>query len=723
MPQAARIRATELPTRGLHGHALRRVQKLNATLRQTRRLVAESEEDPKQSLALLVVETRVLALNMGRYEFGQAAQMHFHAVKNVETPGTQPQHESLSRVYRTWLRFAQRGAGSHSAAARKQVRAAAARLLELLVPVQDEYGRPLRRTVEGLYWKWMYQVGRAAFEKASARANRLRKPLTYGALWQRHESQMSPDFEEVRLIAKHLDRDLDEAAAIWSEHKTSQLTARGVQAPLVRLTVEIQKQFAGLRMTAQSVRRQCGVTLKVAQAITNGQMVAASEVRPLIDKVIPPRERSEFVDAWNQAYQPDNEDFAAAFPRIRDQNGWSNHMIAALLRVRAPEKREGGGGRRSGRQRKARPRIEAFRPAAEIRRMYQNNAFATQAPAAAAIELIASANSAVNDQGESQKDYLQRLFLEGVDQRLRRKGSGAQGSAIRKYRILCGVTPEKLAELCGESKDELLLIERGLRRVRAAQEKRLIRLMQQYAQEKVAAARRELSRLTAAPQTVREAVTLLRERHGGYIPLSRLLHDEHDRRFSFAPDRLRRIAAGREVPPLPVLRSLVKRAGSEVVPELVRDWYEWMPGYLAAHPKLRWKHPLARGFGIVVFESWNSLRDFWKEHFEGDFSHSVLTRNFQQLNGRGYQLAWPTVSRYLNAAAIGLDDPRRLFWQRLFAQHTKIRDAIARRDTAAVRRAVRAALRRWRTEIEEAGGDPSTVEYQLGLLPEERARG
>ena len=101
---------TEISTRGLGGHVLRRVQKLNDTLRRTRALVAEANEAPARSMALLLAETRVLVVQMGRHEFGRVAGMHFHAVKNVETPGGHPQHESFSRVYRTWHQLA---AGDH----------------------------------------------------------------------------------------------------------------------------------------------------------------------------------------------------------------------------------------------------------------------------------------------------------------------------------------------------------------------------------------------------------------------------------------------------------------------------------------------------------------------------------------------------------------------------------------------------------------------------------
>ncbi len=739
-----------LPSKGLGGHALRRVQKLNGTLRATRRLVKDSGIDPQQSLALLVAETRVLVLRLGRYEFAQLAGMHFHALKNVETPGSQPQHESLSRVYRAWQRLAsgdgiKKGSGTVAGTARRVLRTtvpdpflnrliervgplrggqrrrlatAADRLLDLLVPLTDDNGRRLRNTVEGLYWKWMYQVGREAFEKASRRTNRQRKPLTYGTLWQRREVRMVPDFAEVRIIASALDRDLVEAANVWSQHKTEQLLLRGVAPPLARLIVAVQLEHDGLRMSAASIRKHCGATLKVAQAIKNGQMIAFDEVRQVAAAVIPRRELASFAKQWRAAWQPREEDFATAFQRICAENGWNNRMLARLLGVRAPEHRD----RRSGATKRATKvaRAEVYRPAAEVRRMYQQNAFSSQVPAAAAIELVANEDATPNERGETQSEYLKRLFLAGVDQQLRQKGSGAQGSTLRGHRILCGVTPEQLAELSGEDRDELLLIERGLRPIRAATERRLIELIQQVPRRKVDAARAELARLTAAPRTVKQAVTLLTERHGGYIPLARILRNDEDRRFSFTPERLRRIAAGQEVPPLPLLKSLVTRAGSEVTPELVRDWYVQMPNYLAVHPKLHWQHPLARGFGIVIFERWSSLYQFWKEHFEGDFSHSVLTRNFQQMNGHGYDVAWPTVSRYLNAAGVGIDVPRRLFWQRLFDRKDDITRAVQANDRAAVRTAVRAVLRRWRKDVRATGGEPAVVENRLGLMPDEK---
>jgi hypothetical protein len=713
-----RTAKAELPARGLTGHNLRRIQKLNDTLRQTRALVAAAE-DPANSIALLLAETRVLVLQMGRYEFGQAAGMHFHAVKNAETPGSHPQHESLSRVYRTWSRLAMPDSGQRPPV-RKHLTDACARYLNLLVPEEDEHGRVLRASVDGLYRIWMYQVGRAAFETASRKTNRPRLPLTYGTLWQRREVGMVPDFEEVRVIGTQLDRDLKMAAAIWDERKTEQLVARGMPVPLVRFIVAIQQAYPGLRMTAVSLRRHLQLSEKTAQAIKNGQLVGFDDITHVATSVIPAKELPVFRNQWNGAGDRLNaeEDFATAFPRICEENSWNNHMLARLLDVRPPEERSAQPVLKKNKTTIA--RTEVYRPSAEVRRMYQENGFSGQAPAKAAIELVARDEICEGGRGENQKEYLTRLFLEGVEQRLLHKGSGAHGSLVRRHRILCGVQPQQLADLAGYSKSDIPLLERGLLQVSAAEKRRLLKLIETIPARMINRAHARMAELTAPPDTVMQAVTRLRDRHGGYIPLSRLLHDETDRRLSLSPVHLKRIECGEDVPPLPLLKHLVIRGGSELTTKLVMDWFNRMPQYLAENHRLVWTHPLVRGFGMVIFEKWQSLHDFWEEQFQDDFTYSIVIRNFQQLNGRGYDFTWPTVSRYLNAAGVGMSDPRRNFLHKLFDRKDEITHVINSGDRPAALAIVRQVLKRWRTELRAANRDPKSVQHTLGLTAEER---
>lgn len=707
----------ELSRQGFSGHGLRRIQKLNDTLRRTRALVAESREDATKSLALLIAETRVLVLRMGRHEFGTTAGMHFHAVKNVETPGSHPQHESFSRVYRTWNRLAT-GDHGQTPKVKKQLSQACAKILDLLVPEEDEYGHPLRATIDGLYRIWRYQSGHDAFDIASRKTNQQRVPLSYGTLWQRREVGMVPDFHEVRVIGTQLGRDLAAASKIWEQCKTEQLLERDVPQPLVRFIVAIQVAYPELRMTGSSIRRHLQVSEKNAQAINNGQLVDFDEIRHVVDAVIPKKEISSLHDAWKAAWDRSDsqEDFAAAFPRICKENGWSNHMLATLLRVRAPEQRSVPP---ASKKSKNISRIESYRPSAEVRRMYQENSFSGQAPAKAAIDLIA-AEDIPEASGESQKDYLSRLFLTGVEGRLSRKGSGAHASPVRRHRIFCGVTPQQLANAAGYSSAAILLMERGIQKVSAAETKRLVQLIETFPARKVSAARTRLAELNSAPTSVRQAAERLKELHGGNIPLSRLLHDESDRRFSFTPARLKRIAVGDEIPALPLLKHLVTTGGTHVTPELVRDWYDRMPSYLTGQGPLRWRHPLARGFGIVIFEKWHSLHHFWEEQFQEDFSYSIVTRNFQQLNGMGYDFPWTTVSRYLNAAGVGVSDPRRTYLQQLFHHKDEITDALNSRNRSAYLTIMGQILKHWRTQIRAANHDPQSIEYTLGLTPAER---
>lgn len=709
---------TELSKQGLSGHGLRRVQKLNDTLLRTRALVAESGEDTAHSLALLVAETRVLVLRMGRHEFAKAAGMHFHAVKNVETPGSHPQHESFSRVYRTWRRLTMEDQ-CRSPAVKKQLEYLCAKLLDLLVPEEDDYGRPLRATIDGLYRIWMYRVGHDAFETASKKTNGQRLPLTYGTLWQRREVGMVPDFQEIRVIGTHLGCDLEHAASIWDQRKTEQLLQRGVPRPLIRFIIAIQIATPGLRMTAASLRKHLQISEKTAQAILNGQMFDFREIRQVAQSVIPKKEISSLQIEWKAVLDRlhSQEDFAGAFQRICQENGWNNHMLATLLGVRPPEKRSGTS------TAKKRPRdvtrAESYRPSAEVRRMYQENSFSGQAPALAAIELVAK-DETEHDGAESQKDYLKRLFLEGVERRLMRKGSGAYESPVRAHRILCGVTPQQLADAAGYSKAEILLLERGVRMVSAAELKRLIRLIETFPARLVSQARARLTELNSAPSNVTQAVDRLKDRLGGFIPLSRLLQDETDWQFNFTPARLKRIQSGELVPALPLLKYLVAKGGTVVTPELIRDWYERMPDYLLQQGKRRWKHPLARGFGIVIFEKWHCLRQFWEEQFQDDFSYSIVTRNFQQLTGKGYDFPWTTVSRYLNAAGVGVSDPRRTFLQQMFHRKDEVTSAIDSNNQAATLAIIGEILKQWRKAVRSSNRDPHSIEHTLGLTRAER---
>ena len=97
----------------------------------------------------------------------------------------------------------------------------------------------------------------------------------------------------------------------------------------------------------------------------------------------------------------------------------------------------------------------------------------------------------------------------------------------------------------------------------------------------------------------------------------------------------------------------------------------------------------------------------------------MLTRNFQQMNGKSHDFPWTTVSRYLNAAGVGLSDPRRSFLQQLFHRRHKITILIHSGHRTALQAIIGDVLNHWRKEMRSAGIDSQAVEYTLGLTPEE----
>jgi hypothetical protein len=127
---------------------------------------------------------------------------------------------------------------------------------------------------------------------------------------------------------------------------------------------------------------------------------------------------------------------------------------------------------------------------------------------------------------------------------------------------------------------------------------------------------------------------------------------------------------------------------------------------------------LVRGVGTIVLEQAHSMYDFWEQHCRDDFTYSVMTRNFQQMNGRG-NIDWPTVSRYLNAAGLDLNDPRRLYLQDLFAVREQLTDSLRKKTPRDRLALVAGVLRAWRRKVRGLGHDPAAFEYRLGLTVDE----
>ena len=709
--QIASLSEYELDTTGLHGHETRTCVMKNKTLRKARELMENLSEEPSNPVSVLIAEARVLVLQMGKKEFARAADMDPHAMQNAERPDSHPQHDSMARVYQYLEKREQDGSCTREE--QRLLAETRQEMLKLLVPEEDQEGRPFRDTVDGLYQTWRYQVGVEAFEEASALTNSAGRPIKDGMMWQRHAQGVLPEFDEVRTIATVLDRDISEAETIWSTQKREQLQEREIPEPLAQLMVRLQARIEGLRWSVQSLRFDAGLKTDPADAILHGEMPELDAIKGVLKTVFPKKsERDLFVKEWQDTYEAiaQQPTFKSEFLRIRDENGWNNKMISSLLGIQAPEERD---------DTYIANRTEVYRPSAELRRMIEGTELSTQAPAKAVVALVANPEKLVDGVPEDQ--HLETLFMNTVRKKFKRTGSALENSTIRHHRMYCGVEMSQLADVSGYTKRDLQLVEQGKATLSAHETSVLIRLIHDLAQPKIDHARSEIERLKRDPTNLTDGIALLAERMGGYIPLARVAHtDKKKSTFNLCTARLNQIANGTDVPSLPQIRHVIERAGSNLTPELEKDWYEQKAEFLKNDEHGDWENPLARALGIIIFSRSNNLKAFWSKYLAGDIAHPTLTRNVRQLNVEGPEIFWPSISRYLNVVGFDLDHPQRIWMQTLFENFQDLRTASYEADEEWLQELVHNALIGWRKKVKSNNMDPNDFEHKLGLTKVER---
>ncbi|TSC57379.1 MAG: hypothetical protein Greene041619_1199 [Candidatus Peregrinibacteria bacterium Greene0416_19] len=696
-----------IPLRGLASHDLRLARVRNGKLLAIREELRARDVEPEESIALLIAETRILTLGLGIKTFARIARIHPNAAQNVERTDARPEHNSYARVHAAWRKLG----------VPEETRE---RLIGLLVPETDTEGRPLRDTVNGLYWTYYYRRGERAFASATRKATMHRRPLSYGTLWQRHAAGMVPDFSEVHATSELLGEDTHHATSVWTADKERQLRAQGGVHPLlVRLLTGLEAREVA-SMTTDRLK-DLGASDKAAALLMQGRLAPVESVSDLIDWTIPLPDQAEFRTRWKEAWEEaEAKSFASAFECIRDRQGWTNRQLSSLLRsARAAMKGTPAirtNDARSGHARDA-------KPSNDLRRMYRDHASSEKVPALAAIDLVTSNPHAIDEQDEDARRELIRLFHCGARHQLH--GSGVADSPLRAERTLCGVSLGRLADAAGIDRKEIIAIEQGRKKVTVAKERALISLARSVPAALVEAVREAVRMLHAPVDAVPNVVSTLRRRLGSGIAVTErmrqsdddLLRHPNTGNARYRLRALRSIEDGSLVPCWPVLRRMLEMESLQPGESLERDWYLRMAAYLAKLPN--WCHPLPRALGMVVFHQAPSLTMFC-EHQMGGMHPAMLVRNVHQLGGTGYDTTWPSVSRYLDGAGLAMDDPQRVFMELLFPHKDAIAGALRRRNARAVTTMVQEVLDQWKLLVWEGGGSAEEHIHKLGLTARER---
>lgn len=233
-----------------------------------------------------------------------------------------------------------------------------------------------------------------------------------------------------------------------------------------------------------------------------------------------------------------------------------------------------------------------------------------------------------------------------VELRLRRE---AFGFGIRDMEAILGYSPL-----------EFQRIERGVTRLAPAAQARVLAALERAGEQRVSQllSRRQAEKLRRdgwrAPQSVAEMVGLLIEREGGLVPLARSL--KRAGVFGIWPGRLKAIAAGREVPPWPIVERIGRASGVLDLTATRGNWHAVYRRQLEAGGIA----PLGVEVRLVIGESATSARALSSRL---RVSYPVLTRDLQRID-RGKSVRWEAIERILVAAQANPASPS---WERIEA--------------------------------------------------------
>ena len=295
--------------------------------------------------------------------------------------------------------------------------------------------------------------------------------------------------------------------------------------------------------------------------------------------------------------------------------------------------------------------IGGKKPAQSVKHIEEGGAYSAHAYPAGLAAVLSDdpdeRNELVRRWEERRARFLQRHRPETwVELRLRRE---AFGLSIRDMEPILGYSPL-----------EYQRIERGVVRLSESAQARVLAALEKAGHQRVEdlLSRRKIEQIRRAgwraPVSVVDMVGLLVEREGGLVPLTRMLKKAGV--FGIWPGRLKAMAAGREVPPWPVLECIGRACGVADFAAIRGDWQAKYRRRLEEAGLA----PLAVEVRLLIGEAATSARALSPRL---RVSYPVLTRDLQRIDC-GKPVRWQAIERILHAAEADPDGPA---WERIEA--------------------------------------------------------
>ncbi|HWG46989.1 MAG TPA: helix-turn-helix transcriptional regulator [Gemmataceae bacterium] len=560
----------------------------NAHLRE--RALRRAETAPP--LARILVTIRAQVLSLTRLELARRSGISRGTLRDLEL-GI---HTPTRRILQKFLAFCQR------------------------CGVSAEHLEELRRLYTGSGDTLEQFIARLELLAGSSRELARRVGISAATLWEYRRGNFPLPLALLRQMCAAVDADAAPGEILWREAERQRLRQRGYPEALAEFWVlcagagYTEKNLLALGMSTAAVRR-----------LRYLELPAWREVVAVVEPLCPREQLLTLERLWcraengQPAHRPD--EFGARLQQLRKQHGIQRRELADLFGI---------GGKK---------------PARIIKYIEEDGFYSAQAYPAGLAALLTA-------------DHAERAALLDTWQERRgqfhRRHRPETRFDLRLARELYGLELREMEPILGYSSLEYQKIERGVQPLADTARERILRALHQAGQRRVEVLlehriQRDAQRSAwQSPPSVPALITLLAQREGGLIPLSRYLKKAGLKGLWTA--RLRAISHGEETPPWCVLKQIARVCDVAELADVHHDWRQRYHTYLAA----RYPSPLGVELRLLIGEVAESLRDFSPRL---GFNYSVLVRDLQKIDRDDF-VKWFHVERIARAAGLPAEDER-----------------------------------------------------------------
>src|SRR6185437_5921392 len=468
----------------------------NAHLRE--RALRRAETAPP--LARILVTIRAQVLSLTRLELARRSGISRGTLRDLEL-GI---HTPTRRILQKFLAFCQR------------------------CGVSAEHLEELRRLYTGSGDTLEQFIARLELLAGSSRELARRVGISAATLWEYRRGNFPLPLALLRQMCAAVDADAAPGEILWREAERQRLRQRGYPEALAEFWVlcagagYTEKNLLALGMSTAAVRR-----------LRYLELPAWREVVAVVEPLCPREQLLTLERLWcraengQPAHRPD--EFGARLQQLRKQHGIQRRELADLFGI---------GGKK---------------PARIIKYIEEDGFYSAQAYPAGLAALLTA-------------DHAERAALLDTWQERRgqfhRRHRPETRFDLRLARELYGLELREMEPILGYSSLEYQKIERGVQPLADTARERILRALHQAGQRRVEVLlehriQRDAQRSAwQSPPSVPALITLLAQREGGLIPLSRYLKKAGLKGLWTA--RLRAISHGEETPPWCVLKQIAR---------------------------------------------------------------------------------------------------------------------------------------------------------------------